>query len=53
MFTPNLFEIIKEPFATNEILDLLPRSLIIDKTKESPKDYTCSIEELPTKDGNT
>ena len=35
---PNFFDIIKEPIATNEFIDFLPRSLIIDKTKESPKD---------------
>ena len=50
---PNFFAIIKEPFATNEFLDFLPRSLIINKTKESPKGYKSSIEELNTKDGNT
>ena len=50
---PNLFDIIKEPFAMNEFLDFLPRSLIIDKTKESPKDYKCVIEELHAKDDNT
>ena len=50
---PNLFDIVKEPFAMNEFLDFLPRSLIIDKAKEYPKDYTCSIEELHTKDDNT
>ena len=50
---PNFFAIIKEPFATNEFLDLLPRSLIINKNKGTPKGYKCSIEELPPKDGNT
>ena len=50
---PNLFGIIKEPFATNEFLDFLPRSLIINKTKEPPKGYVCSIEEFYSKDGNT
>ena len=50
---PNFFAIIKEPFATNEFLDFLPRSLIINKKKETPKGYKCSIEELNTKDGNT
>ena len=49
---PNFFDIIKEPFATNEFLGFLPRSLIISKTKEPPKGYVCSIEELHTKDGN-
>ena len=50
---PNFFAIIKEPFATNEFLDFLPRSLIINKKKETPKGYKCSIEELHTKDDNT
>ena len=50
---PCFFAIIKEPFATNEFLDFLPRSLIINKNKETPKGYKCSIEELPTKDDNT
>ena len=49
---PNLFAIIKEPFAINDFLNFLPRSLIINKKKETPKGYKCSIEELPTKDGN-
>ena len=49
---PNSYAIIKEPFATNEFPDFLPRSLIIKK-KETPKGYKCSVEELPTKDGNT
>ena len=50
---PNLFAIIKEPFATNEFFDLVPKSLIITKNKEILKDGRCLIEELPTKDGNT
>ena len=50
---PNLFDIIKEPFATNEFLNFLPRSLTIAKNKETPKGYKCSIEQLPTKDDNT
>ena len=50
---PNLFAIIKEPFVKNEFLDLVPKSLIINKNKEIPKDVRCLIEELPTKDGNT
>ena len=48
---PNFLAFIKEPFATNESLDFLLRSLIIKK--ETPKGYKCSIEELNTKDGNT
>ena len=50
---PNLFAIIKEPIATNEFFDLVPKSLIINKNKETPRGYRCLIEELPTKDGNT
>ena len=50
---PNFFDIIKEPFATNEFLDFLPRSLIINKNKETPTGYECSIEELHAKDDNT
>ena len=49
----NFFALIKEPFATNEYLDFLPKSLIITKNKETPKGYKCSIEELNAKDGNT
>ena len=36
---PNFLGIIKEPFATNEFLDFLTRSLIINKKKETPKGY--------------
>ena len=50
---PNLFAIIKETFITNEFFDLVPKSSIINKEKEIPKDGRCLIEELPTKDGNT
>ena len=50
---PNFFAIIKEPFATNDFFDLVPKSLLINKKKEIPKDDRCLIEELPTKDGNT
>ena len=50
---PNLFAIIKEPFATNEFFDFVHRSLIINKNKETPKGYRGLIKELPTKDGNT
>ena len=49
----NCLSIIKEPFATNEFLDFIPRSLIICKNKEPPKGYKCSVEELHTKDDNT
>ena len=47
---PNLFAIIKEPFATNDFLDFVPRSLIINKKEETLKGDRCLIEELPTKD---
>ena len=50
---PNFLAILKEPFATNDFLDFVPRSLIINKKKETPKGYRCLIEELPAKDGNT
>src|SRR3954465_2820589 len=50
---PNLFAIIKEPFATNEFFDLVPKSFIITRKKEISKKDRCLIEELPTKDGNT
>ena len=50
---PSFFAIIKDPFATNEFLDFLPRSLIINKKKEIPNGYRCSIEELHAKDDNT
>ena len=50
---PNFLAILKEPFATNDFLDFMPRSLIINKNKETPRGYRCLIQELPTKDGNT
>jgi hypothetical protein len=50
---PNFINIIKEPIATSEFLDFLPRSMTIDKTKESPRVYKGAIEELHTKDDNT
>ena len=50
---PNHFAIIKEPFAANDFFDFVPRSLIINRKKETSKGDRCLIEELPTKDGNT
>ena len=50
---PNFLDIIKEPIVTNESLDILPRSLIIYKTKESPKIHKCVIKYLHAKDDNT
>ena len=49
---PNIFAIIKEPIATNEFFDLVPKILIITRKKEIPKGDRCLIEELSTKDGN-
>ena len=50
---PNLFTIIKEPFAIDEFFDLLHENLKITRKKENYKGGRCLIEELPTKDGNT
>ena len=50
---PICLSIVKEPFATNEFLEFLPKSLIIAKKGETPKDYKCSIEESSAKDGTT
>ena len=50
---PNLFTIIKEPFAINEFFNILPKNLTITRKKENYKEGRCLIEELPTKDGNT
>ena len=37
----------------NEFLDLLPRSVIINKPNEIRRNDGCAIEELNTKDDNT
>ena len=50
---PSSINIIKEPIPTNEFLDFLPRSVIINKPNEIPTKYGCVIEELNTKDDNT
>ena len=50
---PNLFTIIKEPFAIDEFFNLLPENLTITRKKEKSKGGRCLIEELSTKDGNT
>ena len=50
---PNCLSIIKEPFATNEFLEFLPKGLIIAKKGETPKVYKCSTEELNAKEGTT
>ena len=44
---PNLFTIIKEPFAIDEFFDLLPENLIITRKKENSRGR-CLIEEQPT-----
>ena len=41
---PDLFTIIKEPFAMNEFFDLMPKSLIITRKKENSKGGGCLIE---------
>ena len=50
---PNLFSIIKEPFAIDEFFNLLHKKLTITRKKENSKGGRCLIEELPTKDGTT
>ena len=50
---PNIFATIKELFASNDFFDFVPRSLIINRKKETPKGDRCLIKEMPTKDGNT
>ena len=40
---PNLFTIIKEPFAMNEFFDLLPKNLTITRKKENSKGGRCLI----------
>ena len=46
---PSFINMIKEPILTNEFLDFLPRSVIINKHNEIPWEYRCAIEELNTK----
>ena len=49
---PSFINMIKEPILTNEFIDFLPRSVIINKPNEIPTKYGCVIEELNTKDDN-
>ena len=42
----------RKPFATNKVLEFLPKGFIIKKG-ETSKDYKFSIEELSAKDGTT
>ena len=48
---PNGLSIIKEPLATNEFLEFLPKGLDIAKKGEIPRDHKCSIYESSAKDG--
>ena len=48
---PNFFAIIKEPFATNEFLEFLPKGLAIAKRGEIPRDHKRSTYEFSAKDG--
>ena len=50
---PNCLTIIEKPFATNEVLEFLPKGFIITKKGETPKNYNCSINESSAKDGTT
>ena len=34
---PNFFALLKEPFATRDFFDFVPRSLIINKKEETPR----------------
>ena len=48
---PNCLSIIKEPFATKEFLEFLPKGLAIAKRGEIPRDHKRSIDEFSAKDG--
>ena len=50
---PNCLSIIKEPFATNEFLEFLPKGLAIAKSGEISRDQKCSTHEPSAKDGTT
>ena len=50
---PNCLSIVKEPFATNEFLEYLPKGLAIAKRGEILIDHKCSIDEFSAKDGTT
>ena len=49
---PNFITFARDPFDTLEFIDLLPKSLIVNRDKEVPKNHKCLIKELPSKDGN-
>ena len=48
---PNCLCIVKEPYATNEFLEFLPKGLSIAKREETPIDHKRSIDEFSAKDG--
>ena len=48
---PNCLSIVKEPFATNEFLEFLPKGLAIAKKGEIPRDHNLSTYEFSAKDG--
>ena len=50
---PNFLTFARDPFDTLDFLDFLPKSLIINRDKEVPKNHKFLIKELPSKDGNT
>jgi len=48
---PNCLSIVKEPFATNEFLEFLPKGLANAKREEIPIDHKRSTYEFSAKDG--
>ena len=50
---PNCLSIVKEPFATNEFLEFLPKGFIIAKKGETPKDCKRATYEPSAKNGTT
>ena len=48
---PNCLSIVKEPFATNQFLEFLPKGLAIAKRGETSRDHKCSNYESSAKDG--
>ena len=48
---PNFLAILKEPFATNEFLEFLPKGLAITKKGEIPGDHDLATYESSAKDG--
>ena len=48
---PNCLSIVKEPFATNEFLEFLPKGLVIAKKRKIPRDHNLSTYEFSAKDG--